>query len=361
MLRPRSDGSSSTRFELGARGSLGDSAFSLVGRTRVRGPRGVTWNEWTLRFDDGRSCFLAESIDALTLYTETSILPSFDTLVPGAPLDTGFVVVERGRATRTSQWGEVEEAPRSYAFVDLSSRSGAPATIDFGGDGLQAGPSPPFPHVFVGRPVTIAELGLSAAGSALGLLITAPEVSRPKGVELWLSVGDTGVLDSARAPVRVLGSVSRSMAVPDDETVRWDEYLLVDEPLGATAAALRWLVLCDGHFNLVEEIEPGLVVRGGSTDAVAFDGNTYEKISEGTARVDWASGQLPWEIAIGDTSHVQDFVHAPHILTEERTGERDVVTWSRGVYVASDAIAKAFGKRTLPRPLGRPPNAPTIK
>ncbi len=370
------DAEAATRLSVGARGVLprpvthetpdgretadgGETAglegFSLVARTCVRGPRGSLWNEWTLRCDHGGTKFLAETADALVLFEEGSLLPPLEGFHPGATLETAFVVVERGIATRLAQWGESEDSPRSYAFVDLASRSapGTVATVDFGGPAGEA------PRTFLGRRVTAAELGLTTSAEH-PLLVPMPELSRPKGVELWLSPGDRGEL--LGEPVAVLGSISRSMAVDDeDELVRWDEYLLASGDETDARAGFRWLARCDGHFNLVEELDAGRVEPSPTADGgVVVDGVAYAPVSEGTAKVEWASGRLPWEVTLGSTSVVTDFAHAPYLLTKERTvgAHHASVSWSRGRYLPSDVIAKSFGKRTLPRPVGRPPNAP---
>ncbi len=330
---------SSTALELGARGRLDGVPFTLEGRTCVRGRRGALWNEWNVRFEDGRTLFLAEAGGSFTIYEEGSILPSHAEVLVGAALDPSFIVVERGEAVRVARWGAVDEAPSSYAYVDISGRgrrAGELATIDYGSEP---------PRVFVGRKVTLAELGLTPRSGPVRL-IAAPEVSRPKGVETWLDVGDVGEIGGMQ--FRVVGMVSRSTGANEEDRVRWDEYLLVE-----AVAGFRWLVMTDGHWSLVETIDVGRVEE--DDGSVVLDGVTYEPLSlEGVARVDWATGELPWEIGIGDTSNVKDFVHPPWILTREWTA--DELTWSRGTYLAPDAIAKAFGKRPLPRPTGRAPN-----
>lgn len=331
-----SSSASSGVLELGVRGTLDGRSFTLEGRTSIRGRRGVTWNEWSLRFDDGRVLFLADAAGGFTIYEESALTPSLARVIVGAPLDTGFVVVERGEATRVARWGVADEAPARYTYVDLSGRAGELATIDFGSEP---------PRVFVGRRVTLAELGIDARSEPR--FVPAPEVSRPKGVETWLEPGDTGEIDGTR--YRVLGMISRSTGEGGEGCVRWDEYLLF-----APDADLRWLVVTDGHWSLVEPVDAGRVEERAGCADVVLDGVTYELLSEGVARVDWATGELPWEIAIGDTSSVKDFVHPPWILTREHTD--DELTWSRARHVATDVIAKAFGKRSLPRPEGRAPN-----
>jgi len=341
-----------TVLELGARGVLDGAPFTLAGRTCVRGRRGAIWNEWRLSFEDGRSLFLVESPLGLAVYDEGTLTPAFASVTVGAPLDTGFVVVDRGEATRVAQWGDVEDAPSRYAYADLSSRAGAVATIDFGaasgpsagGGDLSSSP----PRVYVGRKVGFAEVGLSPVSACEPLLIRAPEVSRPAGVETWLEIGDEGELDGVR--FRVAGVLGRCLDVGTDERVSWEEYLLVARGVGG----VRWLVVASGHWSFVEPVEAGLV--GESEASASLDGVVYDFLSEGTARVEWAAGDLPWEVAIGDASSVKDFVHAPWVLTKEWTS--DELTWSRAIHVRPDAIAKAFGKRSLPRPRGRAPNEP---
>ena len=339
-MRPTHDAlASSTLLELGARGRLDGKPFTLLGRTCIRDRRGALSNEWTLRFDDGRICFLAESAGSFRLYEEGSLIPALTRIVVGAPLDTGFVVVERGEATRVARWGAADDAPASYTYVDLSGRAGEVATIDFGSEP---------PRVFVGRKVALAELSLEARADPVRF-IPAPDVSRPAGVETWLEIGEAGELEGAR--YRVVGMISRSSGTSQGgDRTRWDEYLLFDPAIG-----VRWLVVADGHWSLVEAIDAGRIVERDGGASVELDGVTYEPLSEeAVARVEWACGELPWEVAIGETSHVQDYVHAPWILTRERTP--DEMTWSRATYLAPDAIVQGFGKRPLPRPSGRAPN-----
>lgn len=331
----------STVLELGARGRHRGKPFTLAGRTCVRGSGGGLWNEWTVAFDDGRVAFLAEARGAFTLFSERPLVPSFDALSVGAPLDPGFFVVERGQAKRVARWGDAPEGPKTYRYADLSSRSGETATIDYGEDP---------PRVFVGARVRLADLGLRPRAERPRFL-PVPSLAEPRGLELFLSLGDEGALPGGRADARfrVIGILQRSLRA-GGERFTWEEYLL-HEP----AEGFRWLVVSDGHWNVVEPVEPGLVEvdeRGGAT----YRGEAFRPLSTGTARVEWASGELPWEVAVGDTSEVADFVRAPHVLSREAGA--DEVTWSLGTWVPPEAIARAFGKRVLPKPLGRAPNQP---
>ena len=337
-----------TILELGARGTLargegGTRPFTLVGRTCVRGRRGALWNEWTACFDDGEALFLAEHLigNELTLYEETPLLPSFDSIGVGRPIDTGFIVVERGLATRIAQWGNVESAPATYRYADLGSRSGRVATIDFGDAPGTA------PRAFVGRRMTLDALGLTPVRPSSPPFFRVEELSRPSGVEVWLDVGDEGELEGTRW--RVIGMVSRASRDAAGAESAWDEYVLF-----APGSGLRWLVVANGHWSFVETIDLTQVDDEG--DDVTFDGLRYELLSESEARITWATGELPWEVTVGETSEVTELIHAPWMLTRERAeGE---IGCSRGVYLTPDTVAKAFGKRHLPRPVGRAPNQP---
>jgi hypothetical protein len=317
----------------------------------VQSEGGGQWNEWTVAFDDGRHAFLAEALGSFTLFFERAMAPAFDTLAVGRAVGTGFVVVERGEAKRVARWGDVPDSPRTYRYADLSSASGDTATIDYG---ASATGRANVADVFVGRRVRLKDLGLKPRGTPARFL-AAPGGPPPKGLALWLDVGDEAELDAslpgdkpARARFRVIGVVHRSIRV-EGERYTWEEYVL-----HSAAEGLRWLVVSDGHWNLVVAVEAGRVEE--SPQGARFLGELHRPWSSGKARVEWASGQLPWVTRVGDVVGARDYVRAPHMLSCESTD--DELTWSYGTYTPSDAVARAFGKRLLPKPLGRAPNQP---
>lgn len=304
-----------TSLTLGAVGA----GIVLEGRTFVETARGA-WNEWTVRID-GRTAFLSEWAGVLTLYEEGSLAPPLEGLAAGAEL--GWIVVERGEARRVASWGAAAVGPAAYAYADLSSRTGARATIDYGADE---------PRVFVGRPVTAAELGLEPKRPRF---FPSAEVARPADVELWLAPGDEGELDGVS--YRVTGVVARRTSASI-----WNEYAL-HHP----AAGLRWLVEADGHWSLATAIEAGLVAA--RADGAVHDGTAYALAFRADATVAYTAGELPWRIAIGDAATVEELSAADGTsLTFERT--EDAIGWTRSRPLAPDAIARAFGKRALPRP-----------
>jgi hypothetical protein len=326
----------STVLELGARGALGGSAFRLTGRACVRSDNGGLWNEWLVRFDGGRTAVLAEAGGRFTLYAERPLAPDFDVVVVGAPLDVGFMVIERGKATRVAVWGDTGATARRYRYADLSAADGRRATIDWSGRE---------PRVYVGEEVPLEELGLRPR-TRRPRFLPAPKADRPSRVDLWLELGDEGTIFGGR--YRVIGIVHRSLHA-EGERFTWEEYVL-----HSTEHGFRWLVLSDGHWNVAETVDPALVHPAGS--GVVYRGRRYRELSAGAARVEWAVGELPWQARIGDQTEVTDYLSRPHVLSRETT--EDEITWSLSTYVPSRTIARAFDKRTLPKPLGRAPNQP---
>lgn len=331
-----------TVLSLGARGKWRGAAFTLAGRTYVKSDAGGHWNEWTLTFDDERVMSLAETAAGFALFAEGSLAPPLAALGIGEPLATGFVVNERGRAKRLARWGETDDAPATYRYADLSSVTGAIATIDYGASEKDA------PTVFVGQRVRLKDLGLSPRREPRRFL-PAPKSNTPRGLEVWLAVGDEAELEGAR--YRVIGIMQRSTK-SDGETFTWEEYVLF-----APAEGVRYLVVSDGHWNFVAPVDAGLVTV--EPGRARFDGATYEEYGAGTSRLEWATGELPWEATLGDAVSATDFVHAPYMLSCERSP--DEVVWSRGTYLPPDTVAKAFGRRALPKPSGRAPNQPRRK
>ena len=321
-----------TVLELGMRGK----GFALVGRTVLRATSGGVWNEWAMERADGTFATLAEARGTFTVFEESATAPAWETNRPGVPFDAGYVVVERGEAERVARAGDAGDAPKRYRYVDLSGRDGSSATIDYG-------ESPP--KSYVGRRVTLASLGLSPRKESPRFIGVSP-VAPPKGLSLWLDVGDEGVLEKVRW--RVIAILHRT-AKSGGEKFSWQEYVLFE-----AAHGLRFLVVSDGHWSLVTSIEPGQVEI--SARGARYDGDDYKPLGTGTARLEWATGALPWEATIGEVVETRDYIHAPYMLSCE-VGP-DEVNWARGEWIETAAVARAFGKRVLPKPEGRAPHQP---
>lgn len=330
MLRKPHDLEATSLLTLGAKGRFEGEPFTLAGRRCVQGERGQVWNEWSLRFEHERPALtLSESAGTFTLYREGSILPRFEELAVGMEVAPPWVVVEKGRAARLATWGEPgEEAAPEYDYVDLSFQ-GTPARRATIAEG----------QTFVGEPMAAETLGLSLR-DALPALVPAPNVSPPSGVDPCLEVGDTGELDGVA--YRVLGIIVRHVSTAhathqDDEEApapvhaQWEEYLLYNARVG-----LRWLSVGDGHWTYASPLEAG--------DAAPTLAEVARTRTQYIGNVVWAGGELPWSVDIGE----QAVLIEDGDLAIENTF-RDI-GWSRIREVPPDSVARAFSKRTLPRP-----------
>lgn len=333
-----------TVLAVGARGKLRGAAFALESRTCVKSTRGGIWNEWTVAFDDGRTAFLSEAVNGFTLFFEEPIAPPFEALAVGTPMSTPFVVVERGEARRIARWGASSgggDGAKTYRYADLSAPDGRRATVDYGSGSA-------LPSVFVGHVVRLGDLGLSPRKER-ARFVPVRDTPRPKGLETWLDIGDEGTLGDPSARYRVIGIVQRSIRI-EGERYTWEEYVL-----HAPAEGIRWLVVSDGHWSFVRTIEGGEVTEVDEVRAL-YRGTKHRFYSGGKAKVEWAAGELPWELAVGDSADVADYVSAPHVLSREST--TDEITWSYGTYTEAGTVARAFGKRVLPKAAGRAPHQP---
>jgi hypothetical protein len=325
-----------TSLELGARGAFEKRPFRLVGSVHAVSRAGGHWHEWRAALDGGGEAWIAETPGALYWMSEGALAP-WEGAEPGARLETDFVVVEHGEATRVRTAGDVGLASGGvYRYVDLSGPGGAFATIDYGVDGSAA--------TFVGRRVTFAELGLRPRGGTRSFLRAEGHAFAP-----LLAPGATVTVGGAA--FTLLGALARSGHEKGKKKNRWrwEEYLLWRE-----AAGIRWLVLSDGHWNVATPIDAGEVRDEGR--ACVHGKKAFRRLGDGVARIDAAVGQFPWDVRVGQEAATTDWVHAPSMLSRERTD--DEIAWSLLTYLGPKQAARALGVSDLPKRHGRAPNQP---
>ena len=51
-------------------------------------------------------------------------------------------------------------------------------------------------------------------------------------------------------------------------------------------------------------------------------------------------GEFPWQVRVGESAEVTDYVSPPRVLSSEQTGNE--VTWSMGEYMSGKDVWKAF-------------------
>jgi hypothetical protein len=294
-----------TELLLGMRGKLDGETFELTGRAHVVSRGGGHWNEWRAKFADGREGWLAEAATRFYFMFEAPLV-EVEPAVCGATVSARYVVSERDEAERVASFGDAAPPDgTSYRYVDLSGDDGKAATVDYG-DGLA--------RSFIGRRVTLEELGLLAAREPTYLHVEEGEKPDSR-----FEVGTD--ISVQNAHYKIIASLVRS-APDDDERFVWEEHLLYRQGSG-----LVWLVELPDEYRLVTPVEAGAVeVRDGS---VRFGGESWKKLRTGLARTDGVRGSLPWRARVGEEVTATDYAKKDRVLSVEQTA-REVV-WSVSV------------------------------
>ncbi len=392
---------SSSPLKLGLKGEYMGSRFELTGRAQLRHESGGYWDEWYATFSNGWVGWLAEAQGRfyMTFFQpvskETS-LPSFSGLQPGQaiPAIAGqepFTVVEKGIATSVAAEGEIpyqlvpnEQTP----YADLSGKGNAFGTIDYS-------MSPPW--LFVGKQVTLEEIGLGSArpvqrearrttaaamscpkcGGPLSLAapdkterVACPNCSSlldvnngnlkylrsvsscPTSDKFVLNIGIEGTFPGD-VKFKVIGAMVRSVTIEGIQYF-WHEYLLYNPMIG-----FRWLVHSDNHWNFVEPVNPADVANAGyyvAGSTVRYNGRSFKIFQDAKATVHYVTGEFYWKVEQGESVRAVDYVAAPLMLSQERAVNE--VNWSVGVYMTNAEVEKAFGLSGLPKPWSVAPNQP---
>lgn len=370
---------------LGAEGRVDGHAFRVAGVVELDHGRGP-WHEWAIRFDDGAWAWLAEAqgqyLVTRAADVELASVPVYARAEPGSELDLGahgrFVVAERGRGTVTTFRGELPEriepgALRKYA--DVAGPEGGFGTVDYGEhEACEA--------VYLGRRHELAELGLDGAHAqpraerkVLAKGLACPkcqgsiELADPSGVERLGCPYCDALLAPDSEGARVVGVNRTVKATPRiplgargtlrggeyeviaflvrsvrSEGVRypWDEYLL-----RRADGAYRWLVCSTGHWSFVEPVNLADVKRSGTLARLGAD--SFKHFSSGEAKVDLVLGEVYWQVEVGETVKVADYVAPPRMLSFETTQEERIA--SLGHYVEPRELERAFA---LAKPLAAP-------
>ena len=410
-------------LDLGLHGVYQSVPFELTGRAQLGHQTGGVWDEWYAAFQDGRWGWLAEAQGRFYLtfeqsLPEQSLIPPFEALQPGAPIaalptSVPLTVAETGVASQLGAKGEIpyKLVPGGeYEYADLSGPSGIFATLDY---------SDTPPMVFVGREVTLAEIGLATAltperearrvaGTQLNctqcggpLELRAPDQSlrvtcpncgalldvshgrlefmqalQPPTTPPIIPIGSVGEFEGVKQ--MVIGFMVRSV---EFEGVRyyWEEFLLYNPQTG-----FRWLVRSDDNWNYVQSVPAGDVFHkhgsfGGKGDSVQFQSESYKIYQDAIARVEYVIGEFYWKVAVGEQTRAIDYVHPPRMLSMEasllqlgveevvepqskkkskkvRSAPTGEINWSLGTFMKPGEVERVFGITGLPRPSKIAPN-----
>lgn len=391
---------SQSPLKLGLKGEYLGNRFELTGRAQLRHEMGGYWDEWYATFSNGWVGWLAEAQGRfyMTFFQPLPsgvTLPSFDHIqvgasVPEIPSETPLMVTEKGTATAVAADGEIpyKFVPNEQSdYADLSGVGNAFGTIDYS-------INPPW--IFIGKQVTLAEIGLGDAkpvqrearrttsaamgcpncGGPLALIapdkaerVTCPNCSSlldvnqgnlkylkaldpsPSPHAFVLPIGAEGTFKETK--FKSIGAVVRSVTVEGIEYF-WHEYLLYNPMIG-----FRWLVHSDNHWNFVEpvnpaEVTPPLIAQSGAQ--ASYNGKWLKIFQDAPAVVRYVQGEFYWRVEQGETVRATDYVAAPLMLSSEVSSNE--INWSVGVYMTNAEIEKAFGVSDLPKPWSVAPNQP---
>lgn len=398
-------------LSLFAEGTYGGMGFILVGKAQIRHAAGGMWQEWYAKFGSGVWGWLAEAQGRYYMTFEVPNLPVTPhyQLQPGAqrslPTRAGertFTVSEVGVATFVAADGELPYrlVPGSmFRYADLADGQGGFATIDYGPPEARdprVGPTEP-PSIYIGGQIRFEDLHLSGGSSAppgAGPRVTSQRLACPTcngslelrapdsslrvvcpycnalldvdngNLKYLKSLGQRPTLaiplgaigrftdGSSGSPVelQVIGYLERSARV-DGEWYPFHEYLLHSPTLG-----FRWLVCSDGHWSYVQPVANGACPV--TSEGAHYGGALFKHYQAGTLRVDRVYGELYWRASAGNTSHGDDFIAPPFMLSREQEGGE--INWSLSTYLTPAEVRAAFGEAgkqlALPRPEGVAPN-----
>jgi len=406
-------------LDVGLKGKHQGVAFELTGRAQLGHEAGGVWDEWYAALADGRWGWLAEAQGRFYFtfeisFSENDAIPSFEYLQLGQPVASipgsiPLIVAEKGVARTVAAKGEIPwrlVPNETFKYADLSGPNESFATIDYS-------ESPPL--LFIGKEVTLAELGVAGArvpereekrtaaaqlscphcGGPLELRapdkserVTCPNCGslldihqgqleflkalKPGAFQPSVPLGATGEFKEGK--LTVIGFVTRSVTF--DQTYYWFEYLLYNPQIG-----FRWLVQSDDQWSFVKSVSPGEVSEG--FKSATFQGKEFKIFQDATATVEYVAGEFYWKVSSGEKARAIDYIRPPEMISIELTTivQQDAydsagsspINWSfapkngsasgeincsLGTYLSPVEVEKAFGISGLSRPSLVAPNQP---
>ncbi len=124
----------------------------------------------------------------------------------------------------------------------------------------------------------------------------------------------------------------------------WHEYVLFNPMKG-----FRYLTEYEGHWNDVSILRALPEVSAGGS-SLSYLGETYQHFQTASAATTFVLGEFPWQVRVGETVRVSDYISPPRVISAEGTGKE--VTFSMGEYLAGRDLWKAFnlaGEPPVPR------------
>lgn len=149
----------------------------------------------------------------------------------------------------------------------------------------------------------------------------------------------------------VIGFQRRTIHV-DGIPYSWHEYVLFNPFKG-----FRYLTEYNGHWNDVSILRSVPIWSPGAS-SLNYLGETYQLFQTAQAGTNFVLGEFPWQVRVGETAEVSDYVSPPRVISAERSGKE--ITWSMGEYMTGRDLWKAFKlSGDPPVPIGVYENQPS--
>jgi hypothetical protein len=160
-----------------------------------------------------------------------------------------------------------------------------------------------------------------------------------------IPLGTRGKIPGHQAAFEVVGFQVREITV-DGVAYRWREYLLFNPYYG-----FRYLTEYGGHWNVVSALRslPDGDHMPGNSGTRTYQGREYRHFQTATATTVFVLGEFPWQVRVGDTATVVDYVAPPQLLSAEVTADKEV-TWSLGHYATGTDIWTSLSAPGEPPP-----------
>jgi hypothetical protein len=95
-----------------------------------------------------------------------------------------------------------------------------------------------------------------------------------------------------------------------------------------------------------------------SRPTATYLGETYKHFQTAQAATSFVLGEFPWQVRVGESATVTDYISPPRVLSSEQTGKE--VSWSMGEYMPGTDVWKAFRlPGNPPEPVGVYENQPS--
>jgi Domain of unknown function (DUF4178) len=164
-----------------------------------------------------------------------------------------------------------------------------------------------------------------------------------------IPLGTRGAIRGSK--YEAIGFQRRSIRV-EGVTYSWHEYVLFNPYQG-----FRYLTEYNGHWNDTSTLR-SLPTLSRAGNALTYLGETYQHFQTANAVTNFVLGEFPWQVRVGESAEVSDYVSPPRVISRETTGKE--VTWSMGEYIAGRDLWKAFQlPGEPPAPMGVFENQPS--